>query len=139
VDQELTFEHNSLLHVPLDFSLAHALTKTLPRQCFLRLIEKPAATTNKTANNKLCAAWHNHVKKTVAATWSSSCHSEMAQTTQQADNALFTPLQLDAITPAELVRHFCMKVCGTPVPGPDNNPTLGQHASTAMAKKAISC
>jgi hypothetical protein len=37
VDQELTFEHNSLLHVPLDFYLAHAMTKMLPRQHFLRL------------------------------------------------------------------------------------------------------
>jgi hypothetical protein len=52
--------------------------------------------------------------------------------------AHFTPSQLDAITPAELVRCFFMKVYGTPEPGPDDNPTLGRHASIEMAKKAIS-
>jgi hypothetical protein len=54
------------------------------------------------------------------------------------NDAHFTPLQLDAITPAELVRYFCMKVYGIPEPGPNDNPTLGRHTSIEMAKKAIS-
>lgn len=51
---------------------------------------------------------------------------------------IFTDVQLDSITPEELVRYFCLKVYGDPDPHENANPTEGRSSSLEHYKKALS-
>jgi hypothetical protein len=51
---------------------------------------------------------------------------------------VFTQDQLAAIRPADIEKWMCMKVYGTPTPGPEDNPNLGRSSSLEFYKKALS-
>jgi len=50
----------------------------------------------------------------------------------------FTPQRLGQIRPPQLVRWMCLKVYGTPTPGPADRPTVRRSSSLEYYKKAIS-
>ena len=51
---------------------------------------------------------------------------------------VWTPEELAAITPHQLVQWLSTKAYGVPSPGPDDNPTVGRSSSLEYYKKAIS-
>jgi len=58
--------------------------------------------------------------------------------TQYPKNHVFSPEELQGITPEELVRWFKLIAYGTETPGPDDRPMLRRSTGIAFCKKAIS-